>query len=417
MRMNWYLWVAAIATAGYPLISVLSVIFSVEGRGISIGYRACALLYSVSAGVYLFKHRRLSLGLFGAAYLIFWLMYSGRLVTETLFRFEELSQPIADYYLFAYLVTFIPSLVCFVRFTSKEAYFSGMALWGLCLFASVSIVATYLMVGSGEAVQFRFSLRTLNPISMGSLGATLALLSVFLLRGQQRTLRTMAVIGGSLGLSILLIAASRGAIIAFVSVLLLVVIVPLVNRRGNLSRSHVKAAFLLVLVLSTVAVPLIDYVESNYQFSVASGLRVLGSSADQSGMIRMQSFTGAWNQFLDSPLLGDALEVRSIRFYPHNNILEAFMATGILGGAILLGLYLATFINCIRLIASRRSYAWIGAVTLQYLLISLSSGAIWGSSALFCFMALAARNVRVAANENLPLATPFESSANSLPAS
>ena len=413
MRKNWYLWVVAVATAGYPLISVLSVIFSVEGRGISIVYRACALLYSVLVGIYLFKHRRLSLGLFGVAYLIFWLMYSGRLVSETLFPFEELRLPIADYYLFAYLVTFIPSLVCFVRLTSKEAYFSVMALWGLCLFAAVGIVATYLLVGSGEADQIRFSLRTLNPISMGKVGSALALTSVFLLRSRQRALKTMAVIGVVFGLSILLIAASRGAIIAFLSVLLLIVTVPIVNRRGNLSRSHVKAAILLVLVLLTVSVPLIDYVESNYQFSVASGLRALGSSADRSIMIRLQYFTGAWDQFMDSPLLGDALEVRGTGFYPHNNILEAFMATGVVGGAILLGLYLATFVNCIRLIASRSSYAWIGALTIQYLLTSLSSGAIWGSSALFCFMALASRNVRAAANENPPL----KRSANSLSAS
>ena len=396
LRENWYLWIAAVATAGYPLISVLSVIFSIEGRGISIGYRACALLYVVSAGVYLLKQRRLSLGLFGVAYLIFWLMYSGRLVAETLFRFEDLSHPIADYYLFAFLVTLLPSLVCFVRLTRKEASFSGTALWALCFFASAGILATYFLIGSGGAMQFRFSLRTLNPISMGQIGATLALMSVFLIRSRERIVKTAAAFGGVVGLSILLVAASRGPIIAFLSVLMLIVFAPIVNRRGNLSRSHVKAAFLLILVLSTVAMPLIEYIESNSQFSIASRFRGLGSSSDESGMIRTQIFKGAWSQFIDNPLFGDALEERKIRTYPHNNILEAFLATGILGGSILLGLYVATLINCIRLIASRDSYAWIGAVTLQYLLISLSSGVIWGSSVLFCLMALASRNVRVA---------------------
>lgn len=399
LRTSWYLWLVGIVLAGYPLVSSLPLIFNVESRIISMSYRACALGYCLLLIGYYVKAGRLHFGWFGVAYLVFWTLYSLRLFFETSFNPYSLSQPVYVYYLFAFLVTLLPSLACFVRLQKWEVVSAARIAWCICFIAALLVNLTFWLGDSGMRELYRFSLETLNPISAGSLGATLALLSACFLRVPSWRSRAMGIIGFGAGLALLLMASSRGAIIAFSLALLVLVAAPLIRRRGVLSIRHLQALILLLFMSSIAAIPLLQYVEDQYAFSTLSGLRRLGTADDMSGLIRQQSYSGAWEQFMESPLLGDALEERSTGFYPHNNILEAFMATGVIGGSLLLCLYLVSLVNFWRLIWYRNDYSWIGVIGLQLLILSLSSGVIWGSAALFCLMALASQSIGVVHRE------------------
>ena len=50
--------------------------------------------------------------------------------------------------------------------------------------------------------------------------------------------------------------------------------------------------------------------------------------------------SGAVNQFFESPVFGSFLEEKIFKEYPHNLLLESFMATGILGGLLFVIYYL-----------------------------------------------------------------------------
>jgi O-antigen ligase len=152
----------------------------------------------------------------------------------------------------------------------------------------------------------------------------------------------------------------------------------------------------LILITTIMLAPFIfKYIEDTYGFTVLSGLEVIGSDDDQSGNIRKLLFQSAWEQFTNSPVIGDGLEEKSMRFYPHNNIIEAFMATGLLGGSIILTLYFLSIINSLKLIISNSEYTWVGLILLQYIVFTQFSGALWQSGALFSLMAIASVSIKI----------------------
>ena len=57
------------------------------------------------------------------------------------------------------------------------------------------------------------------------------------------------------------------------------------------------------------------------------------SSANDSVYGRQNLVRDAWHEYLDHPWLGSSIVEKKSLFYPHNAIVEAFMATGTFGGA------------------------------------------------------------------------------------
>lgn len=399
---TWCLGLLAVAISGYPLVSPLPLLLSVESRTVSILFRVAALLYCLAVGYHYFVRRRISLGRFGKTYLLFWAMYSARLIYETIAEPESLGRPVYEYYLFAFFVTLIPSLTCYLRLNKEEALIAGKILWVMCVIASSGVVGIYLMGDVGQVELGRFSLETLNAITAGHLGLTLFFMSVTLYSLLSTRFRWLALVTAATGLALMGVSNSRGAFMSFLVVLGTFYVISAVRifRTGALKTITILS--LSSVAILTLSVPILRYTENSYGFSSLSGLELMGSADDQSAQYRKTSFQGAWDQFLESPVLGDALEEKTTKFYPHNNILEAFMTTGMVGGAILVFLYVVSFINAIRLIASRSTYTWIGVVLLQYLVGSLFSGAIWASDGLFCLMAVASASVGVAQRVQLP---------------
>ena len=96
---------------------------------------------------------------------------------------------------------------------------------------------------------------------------------------------------------------------------------------------------------------------------------------------RERMFASAWQQFLEKPILGSALLEETSGFYPHNLVLEAFMATGIIGGCAYL-LLIALMLNAsIRLLIKADGYEWLALLAIMYLVGAQFSGSHWGFNA------------------------------------
>jgi O-antigen ligase len=93
----------------------------------------------------------------------------------------------------------------------------------------------------------------------------------------------------------------------------------------------------------------------------------------------------AITQFMENPIFGSGMAEQETGDYPHNLWIEAFMATGVVGGVAMLVVTLKALKACMLVIKTQRQGAWVGLIFLQYLVAGLFSGAIWGSTAFWCF--------------------------------
>jgi O-antigen ligase len=94
-------------------------------------------------------------------------------------------------------------------------------------------------------------------------------------------------------------------------------------------------------------------------------------------------YRGAWEQYLDSPLIGSSIVERGTLSYPHNLILEGFMATGTFGGVALVLLVLLASYRALRLIVHDTTSAWIPLCFFQQLIGAMFSGGIYGNMLLW----------------------------------
>ena len=67
--------------------------------------------------------------------------------------------------------------------------------------------------------------------------------------------------------------------------------------------------------------------------------------------------------------------------YPHNLVLEAFMATGIAGGIAYLVLICFMLLACFRLLSRSKGYEWLALIAIYYLVAAQFSGSHWSFNA------------------------------------
>jgi len=177
---------------------------------------------------------------------------------------------------------------------------------------------------------------------------------------------------------LLVSSASRGPVVATTFALCVYGVSRLDRKNGVLNFLAVGTFFLAGIWLASL-------VESKLGFSSMSriiNLIEMGGS-DASASVRLSLISAAWDQFLSSPLFGSGLEERYSRFYPHNVIVEAFMATGIFGGIAFLALLIAASLYSWRLLIKRSQSGWIAMLCIQYLIAGQFSGSLWGNSGMW----------------------------------
>jgi O-antigen ligase len=117
---------------------------------------------------------------------------------------------------------------------------------------------------------------------------------------------------------------------------------------------------------------------------------------DRSASMRIELMTSAWHGFKAQPLFGSGFEERTSGYYPHNVVVEAFMATGMLGGVIFLLLIAMTLRAALRLMLARDSQSWLAVLCIQYLVAAQFSGALYASMPMWGLMcATMSRHVAV----------------------
>ena len=214
----------------------------------------------------------------------------------------------------------------------------------------------------------RLMLENLNPISMGQFGVSMILAGPFLWRGASLPVKAGLVGLGGLGAWLMVAANSRSP---FLSLLAAFLVYLFATRRWRM---------LFILIVAAAAVFLGGHVMDQLQ-----GSR-LATIEDSSAMERYYVQNAAWSAFLEHPFLGAGYLDPATGLYPHNAMLESFMALGFVGGALFCTIIIRAVFHSLG--AIRRGDILLSMLFWQHLVLASVSGSLYASPVLFALMAL-----------------------------
>ena len=355
----------------YPLLGTLVAFTSLPSLAASVPVRASVLVLSL-----LLISRLNESALRPAPYrviILFWLLYLLRLLWD-LFVAQV---PVAGEFLFNFLFfSVLPTLGLMHAQQLDERRLASLLLRMGCATCIVAVLANYSDLASArsytEIAEGRLFLETVNPITFGHAGVT-TLLAAFVLVRLRPAWSTWLFVtaGAALGLVTIQMAASRGPLI---SLFVCIVALGLVKRRYR---------WMLLPVFAAAAAVLGGLVGESDSLLVS---RVAGSTLTENAEVRIVLQANAIQQFLDGPLLGSAIVEREFQDYPHNPLIEAAMAMGVLG----LGLFLVISWNILAGILRhlRSGSMLVPLLALQAFSAAQFSGALASSSVMWMLMAV-----------------------------
>ena len=362
----------SLAIAGYPLFSSLCILLHFEdSRPISITFRLLFLLISGALITHRFKTIQV-IGCrgFAALALFFWSILLLRLIWDGWVAGVSMVPSASDYLMYGLAVAWIPALA-FINSSFEEL---RLARKMTLLVSAISIVAVWWIVFVIKAESpwiGRMSTQVLNPISLGHLSVSFFLILFTLIldsfdgwRWWRLVLASAFLLGGMLTTAM---AASKGPVLAFVLCTFLLSIYwnrkPLVLRIGlAFSVCGLLLGILWVVNQNTIYKPII---------------RVTGVSQDASNAIRSDLLRNSVEQALGAPILGSALVEKNSRTYPHNILIESFLAGGVISGICMMILIAIGVGSALKSVRGHSESAWVAILYLQYLIDSMLSGALF----------------------------------------
>lgn len=372
-------------TYGYRLAIMLAAVLLIPSRSITIPYRIVYLVFSICL---IYKHRITIAAIFKKssalhAFVIFWLFYGIRLLLDL-----QLAPPVelrlakAEYFQFAIGGTLVPAIAFAaapLMFWDRKL-FNWLALIGfITTLLSVFLYRDYLgtdfrRVGATSDIAF-------GSINTAYLASSVLVLGLYLLFEKQTfkailfaaAMIVPAIIGVALG-------ATRGSVVAIAACLAALVFAKF--RRGKFGW---VACVLAVIVTVLPNIILIYY---DLGSSLVDRFERLIVDEQITDSARFLIWEDSWKQFLDAPLLGSGLDEQSRLTYPHNVIIESFMATGIVGG-IAFVCFLYSAIKSVFLLLINplfcRQVGWVALLSLHYMMLAMVSGALYSNVLFWCF--------------------------------
>ncbi|SDL31945.1 O-antigen ligase [Catalinimonas alkaloidigena] len=347
-------------------------------------FRLLFLMLSVVLIAFNIQNVKLINSIDGLLFVAFVLMYTLRILLDTVFFTTPLRLPSYNYILFAYGVCFIPFIA--FRFSQIKLFKREIviALLVILLIASVFVLISVLdKIQSQEFRNGRLSNDKFSPIFLGHLGASLFVMSLYcffskLIDGNIYV-KLVSILGIVVGMIVVIMAASRGPILS----LIIVAAVYMFYYSSKKFFIYLFCVFAFGFIFSGEIFSFIDVSGS----SAVRRLERMFDGEDESGSIRLDEWDGAIDQFVDSPLIGNSLEEQKYHFYPHNIYLEGFMSTGVIGGMPFIGLLLMAMYRAFKHIQYSSEYTWVALLFIQYAIASFFSGAIYSNGPYWYFMA------------------------------
>jgi O-antigen ligase len=365
---NWFLVILISLFFGYPAFSYISFFLGIESSAVSILCRALQLLAVLLYTIFLLKRNlfRITHPIF-FIFFTFWIFYSIRIVHDTTALQWKLGLPVNQYYLFGIVMGFLMSIPLFVKAPIDNQKFERYSFW-ILLFLNILSFGYNLQQDALFAYRLGGN-EKLNPISSSFLAVWLICLSLknwFFFSQNHKKSKVLYIPIIIICLGNMLIASTKMTFI-FLIIFIFGVIFGTIKER----RYHV----LFFIIASLTALVFIAIGTGYYDLFELIFFRFQDISDDQSSQERVMMIEGAIKQFLENPIQGSFLEEYQLSMYPHNTVLEAFMATGILGGSLYIIFFMGFFIRSVYLFFSTR-FSLIAQIAFGHVFLALLSGSL-----------------------------------------
>lgn len=374
---------------GYILISFLPGVMGTNSRMVTIPYRGlvlCLSLYILIQGIIWKRHKTFPSREWGF-FIAFWVIYLFRVVYDLYYVGIKATvfPNTSDYILNAVGICLLPCVA--IRY-ADSVDFKWVLKWFFRLLLVALSLSLFLNLVSPISDEVEYAGRykgssAMNSITYGHYGVSFALVSMFLFTKSEffykKAFYTLCFF---FGLFIMYLAGSRSPLVA----LLVCSFFFQINNTG---------LFKGLVVVVLLAMPL--YIFSDQIIEFLSGFggsfigRVLATINGGHTSGRDVLYVQALRDFADSPILGNAFLLQQgsgIGFYPHNIIIEAFMATGVVGGIVFIIWVARCLIVSYKLVASSHQHAWTGVLFLQYLIYGMFSLAIFSNAGFWYYSIL-----------------------------
>jgi hypothetical protein len=380
-----------LSLTGYPLLSFFlnpdyTRAITIPFRFAMVGLLALTALLAIAQG-----SRRLPIS--ASLALIFCVIYTIRFAHDTIYRPIDIFNPPLHDAILIYFGICLPAFfgLLFVRdprAVRNAGEWFYWATYAICVaglvFQANEIVREQTRLANGNT--YLIGNPSLNHVTFGHMGLLLVAMSAYKLgcrRYSNWVSLAFLIAAIPLGVGVMLLADSRSALIGSIFV------VPVALFGAVRTRNLVLIAGVggITILAATWLIGYAAYVN----LDLAAVFKISQYTEGESTFNRETMAVRAIHQFEEHPLLGDMIVEDTYREYPHNILLEAFMATGFFGGV----LYLLLWGRCgwiaLRL-AGNVQYGWLTALFLQQMIEFLSSGSIfvggdaWAVLALFAGM-------------------------------
>jgi O-Antigen ligase len=399
--------VLSITFGGYAVVA--SFVESAEAsRALTVPYRAITLilnlfllLYNLRIGFPVKKNlsanslsnllkRKSVLLLLGFVF-----FYSIRLLSDVVTPATQLFLSSSDYLLFWFLISLVPAFnFLFLRDVDAKKYLFW--LWFAHAISGLRVILGASNIGSERYLQTgRLGSEAINSISLGHYGVTLAIFSLLLLlsnkqlsrcRGVKRWIQLWIYVAGAmLGVYVTMMAASRGASIALF-VCLLIVLRSYMQLSAKYMLMILVVAMICFVGLSISSASGSSFVER--LFLIGEGIELNSDNNNDRGGLYALAISYISQNFL----LGCSIEIPGVG-YPHNLVLEAFLALGVFGGFCFLYLLVSGLFKSVRVLTDRKEeWGWAALLFIQYTIAGMFSGSLYASSlfwyAMFTILAI-----------------------------
>lgn len=399
--------VVAFAIFGYPLTAGLAALFGLPNRPASIAVRGLVLGYSLVLLAWGLRAGRLPEPDRGAAgrwngevrsvllvvLPVFFTLYMGRVLVDAV-GYPEMLEPFGwrEYLAFGLGSSFVPALAVLVwPIDGRDARLGQWVLAGCVitlLLAGVDVLARGRAVTALSLLAQRAETSTINPITLGEVGTSAVLLSLWRLVRPDRAgslgLLERGWIGTGLGvgLSAIVLSGSRGPLLALLvgGVLLMpAVLVEWPKRRAwelrLVSLGALAAGYLLVRQGGRLEL-------------LRRLLAVVTGSSEPSFDDRVVRWQNAWQTFVAHPWTGAGTTPAD--YYPHNLMLEALQGSGIVAGLLVGAVYVAGGVRVLSEVRCPDRVHWTTLLWAQFAVHTLFSGAVWDVTAFWVLSAVLA---------------------------
>jgi O-antigen ligase len=360
----------------------------------NLGLKLSFLLLSLYLIIVSFFHTDSSkVSLSGWLIILFWLIYSVRIIYDTQVEGVIFRGNLFKFYAIAFGNCLIGAIATIRTVKYVNLRVANKAFFTTILLSCLSILATiYFLQGSINPAAIigraRFSAEfspgvekdVLNPITISLYGELLALLSLANLALKKRHwLKNVLYISAfAIGVLVLILGASRGPVLGgFLGVLFCLGL--FLRFRRKTSAFMVKiivAPALLAFVFFQILAPRLE----NIDFAIVQRLSDLNEQlASGKKEVRDFQWASAWEQFLENPIVGDRYLERYADFYPHNVYLEAFMATGVIGSLFFFSTLLLSFFLAYKAFHDRQGHVLFFVLVLAVLVANFTSGSLFES--------------------------------------